>query len=183
MTRALVAEPDRPTAARRPILAAGRVRVEVLACGAVDRGDDGAALVAVRDLAGLPSDVRVRAIGRLDIDDLLEVPAGATVVIVDAATGIRPGRVLDVPLDRVLNDLDGLRPRSSHALAVPEVLGLAELLRGQPIRGRLVAIGGADFGLCGRLSERVAKAIPALVAVVRAAIEEGRIERPVEMRG
>ena len=63
--------------------------VEVLVCGSPDRGDDGAPAVATASLAGhLPSTVQVRVIGQLDIDDLLSVPPGARVIVVDAATGI-----------------------------------------------------------------------------------------------
>ena len=66
-------------------------------------------------------DVRIRVVGQLDIDDLLAVPPGARVVVVDAATGIPPGRIVDLPLDGLVDRDDRLRPRSSHALAFPEV--------------------------------------------------------------
>jgi hydrogenase maturation protease len=154
-------------------------RVEVLACGAADRGDDGAALIAASLLIDeLPADVQLRVVGQLDIDDLLELPPEASVVIVDAATGIRPGKVLSVSLDQVAGDQAGLRPRSSHALAFPEVLGLAGLLRGRPVEGRLVVVGGTDFTLGGPLSRPVAAAIPALVAMVRTSVDEAWIGRP-----
>lgn len=159
-------------------------RVEILACGAADRGDDGAALVAASLLAGgLPADVQLRVVGQLDIDDLLELAPGARVVIVDAATGIRPGRVLSVPLDLVASDQAGVRPRSSHALAVPEVLGLAGLIRGRPVEGRLVVIGGGDFTLGGSLSRRVAAAIPALVSLVRSLVDPAWVARPAQAEG
>lgn len=154
-------------------------RVEVFACGAPDRGDDGAALVAASMLVDeLPADVQLRVVGQLDIDDLLELPREASIVIVDAATGIRPGKVLSVGLDQVAGDQSGLRPRSSHALAFPEVLGLAGLLRGRPVEGRLVVVGGADFTLGAPLSRPVAAAIPALVALVRTSVDEAWIGRP-----
>ena len=154
-------------------------RVEVLACGAADRGDDGAALIAASLLIDeLPADVQLRVVGQLDIDDLLELPPEASVVIVDAATGIRPGKVLSVSLDQVAGDQGGLRPRSSHALAFPEVLGLAGLIRGRTVEGRLVVIGGTDFTLGGPLSRPVAAAIPALVALVRTSVDAAWIARP-----
>ena len=150
--------------------------VKILACGAVDRGDDGAALVAAALLgSGLPRDVQLRVVGQLDVNDLLDVPADAAVVIVDTATGIAPGRIVSVPLDQVAVDQAGLRPRSSHALPLSDVLGLAELIRGRPIDGRLVAIGGGDFTLGGPLSERVRVAIPALVSAIRASIDQAWI--------
>lgn len=176
MTRALLAERYRASPVERPDPGVDAIRVEVLACGATDRGDDGAALVAASLLAGgLPADVQLRVVGQLDIDDLLELAPGASVVIVDAATGIRPGKVLSVTLDRVASDQAGLRPRSSHALAFPEVLGLAGLIRGRPVQGRLVVIGGGDFSLGRPLSKRVAAAIPALVALVRISIGQDLI--------
>lgn len=149
-------------------------RVEVLLCGAEDRGDDGAPLIAARYLAGqLPVGVRVRPVGRLDVDDLLDVPAESAVVIVDAATGIAPGTVVDLPIEE-LRRLRTCRPRSSHALAAPEVIGLAGLLRNGPLRGRIVAIGGAEFGLGVGLSPRVAAAIPDFIASILEAIDTVR---------
>ena len=148
--------------------------VEVLVCGAEDRGDDGAGLVAARSLAGrLPSGVRIRAVGHLDVLDLLDLPDSVGVVIVDAATGIAPGSIVDLPIDE-LRRLRTCRPRSSHTLAGPEVLGLAALLRREPLAGRIVAIGGAEFGIGAGLSRRVAEAIPGLIASILEAVESVR---------
>jgi hydrogenase maturation protease len=152
--------------------AAPSVAVEVLVCGSPDRGDDGAPTAAAAVLRDdVPDDVRIRIVGSLDIDDLLAVPTGARVVIVDTAVGIRPGHIVELPLTGLVGRADGLRPRSSHALAFPEVIGLAELIRGRPVQGRIVAIGGTAFGLGATLSPRVASAIPALVAAVREAMD------------
>jgi len=151
------------------------VAVEVLVCGSPDRGDDGAPLAAAAVLRqDLPNDVRVRTVGQLDIDDLLAVSADARVVIVDAAVGIRPGQVVELPLTGLVGREDRLRPRSSHALAFPEVIGLAEVVRGRPMQGLIVAVGGRAFGLGAAFSPRVARAIPALVAAVRDAIRRLR---------
>jgi hydrogenase maturation protease len=152
--------------------AAPSVAVEVLVCGSPDRGDDGAPTAAAAVLRDrMPDDVRIRIVGHLDIDDLLAVPTGARVVIVDTAVGFRPGHIVELPLTGLVGREDGLRPRSSHALAFPEVIGLAELIRGCPVQGRIVAIGGMAFGLGASLSPRVARAIPALVAAVREAMD------------
>jgi hydrogenase maturation protease len=153
------------------------VPVEVLICGSPDRGDDGAACAAAPLLTGaLPADVHLRIVGQLDIDDLLGLPAGAVAVVVDAATGIRPGRVVSLPLDGLVGGHAAIRPRSSHALAFPEVIGLAALIRGRPIRGRIVAIGAVDFTLGAALSGRVGAGIPTLVDAVQDAIEQLRRE-------
>jgi hydrogenase maturation protease len=148
--------------------------VEVLVCGAEDRGDDAAGLVAARYLAKqLPSGVRIRAVGHLDVLDLLDLPGRVRVVIVDAATGIAPGSIVDLPIDE-LHRLRTCRPRSSHALAGTDVIGLAALLRRETITGRIVAIGGAEFGIGAGLSPRVAAAIPGLVASILEAVETVR---------
>jgi hydrogenase maturation protease len=159
-------------ATQRSGRAAPSIAVEILVCGSADRGDDGAPIAAAAVLRDhVPDDVRMRIVGSLDIDDLLAVPAGARVVIVDAAVGIRPGQIIELPLNGLIGREDRLRPRSSHALAFPEVIGLAELIRGRPVQGRIVAIGGTGFGLGATLSPRVARAIPALVAAVREAMD------------
>ena len=163
-----------PATAHRSVFKVRHVEVELLACGSRDRGDDGAAMVALGQLGRLPGHVRARIVGQLDIDDLLAVPAGARVVIVDAAVGIRPGDVVELPLTGFMGRTDGLRPRSSHALSFPEVIGLTQLMRGRPLRGEIVAIGGVHFGLGEPLSEAVAKAIPALVSAIREAIDKDR---------
>jgi hydrogenase maturation protease len=155
--------------------AAPPIAAEVLVCGSSDRGDDGAPIAAADALrADLPDDVRVRVVGQLDIDDLLDVPAGARVVIVDAAIGIRPGEIVELPLTGLLGGEERIRPRSSHALAIPEVIGLAGLIRGRPLEGRVVVIGGVAFGLGASLSPNVARAIPGLVRAIRDAVERDR---------
>jgi hydrogenase maturation protease len=172
--RAAATSDGEPATAYRSIGKAKRIDVELLVCGSRDRGDDGAAIVAAGRLGRLPGNVRARVIGQLDIDDLLAVPAGARVVIVDVAVGIRPGDVVELPLTGLIGRTDGLRPRSSHALAFPEVIGLAELMRGRPLRGEIVAIGGVHFGLGEPLSGPVTKALPALVSAIREAIGKDR---------
>lgn len=159
-----------------PRVASARARpVDVLVCGSGDRRDDGAALAVVPVLrTRVPVATRVRVVGQLDIDDLLAVPRGGGVVIVDAASGLRPGEIVELPLDGLIDRADDLRPRSSHALAFREVIGVATLLRRFPLPGRIVAIGGARWGLGSTLSPRVAKALPALIDAVLAAIDRLR---------
>jgi hydrogenase maturation protease len=147
------------------------VGVEVLVCGSPDRGDDGAPIAASQLLRGkLPADVAMRVVGMLDVDDLLSIPPGAGVVIVDAATGIDPGMVVDLGLTGLIGRQGGVHPRSSHALALPEVVGLAEMMRGRPLRGRIVAIGGAQFGLGEPFSHPVSSALRQLSEAVLEAV-------------
>jgi hydrogenase maturation protease len=158
------------------------VAVEVFVCGSADRGDDGAPIAASGLLRGrLPPDVAVRVVGQLDVDDLLSIPPAAGVVIVDAATGIDPGAIVDLALNGLTGRQDGMRPRSSHALALPEVIGLAEMIRGRPLRGRIVAVGGAQFGFGEPFSSPVAAALPLLSdAILEAA---GHVRRQGDPRG
>ena len=149
--------------------------VEILVCGSADRADDGAPIAAGRLVqARLGSDVRLRFVGQLDIDDLLAIGPGAGVVVVDAATGLAPGEVVDLPLGGLGEATTAVRPRSSHALAIPEVVGLAEMIRGRPFRGRVVAIGGNHFGLGRPLSRSVDAALPELARAILAAVDEVR---------
>ena len=60
------------------------------------------------------------------------------------------------------------------ALAFPEVIGLADMIRGRPLRGRIIAIGGGKFALGAPLSPTVAKAIPALIGAVLDAVRRLR---------
>ncbi|HEX7473117.1 MAG TPA: hydrogenase maturation protease [Candidatus Limnocylindrales bacterium] len=151
------------------------VAVEILICGSSDRGDDGAPILACELLrAALPKDVRLRTVGMLDIDDLLSIGKGAGVVIVDAATGIDAGVVVELPLSGPSGLGTIVQPRSSHALAIPEVVGLAEMIRGRPLDGRIVAIGGSQFGLGRALSKPVALALPTLARTVLEAIDRVR---------
>jgi hydrogenase maturation protease len=148
----------------------GGARVVVLACGAPDRGDDGAAIrVAERVRARLPADVDLRIVGQLDVADLVAIPARTSVVVLDTAAGPAPGSILDVPLSALPGGTAG-GPRSSHALGIPATVALAELIRGRPVDGRIVAIGGAEFGVGKAPSAAVARALPRFEAAVLAAV-------------
>jgi hydrogenase maturation protease len=166
----------RPSRSPRAVAAARpRAIVDVLVCGSSDRGDDGAPTAAARLFdATLPDDVRVRLIGQLDVDHLLSIPEGAGVVIVDAATGVASGSIHELPLHGGLSPSVAIRPRSSHALEVPEVIGVADMIRGRPITGSIIVIGGRRFGLGRPLSASVAKALPGLARAVLAATDRIR---------
>jgi hydrogenase maturation protease len=159
-----------PTAGHQPTTV-----VEVLVCGTPDRSDDGAAIAAATLIGQhAAAGVRIRVVGSLDIDDLLAVPPAAGVVIVDAAVGIRAGRIVELPLTGLIGRDDGPRPRSSHALAFPEVVALASFIRGRPLSGRVVVIGGSSFGFGAPFSRPVAAALPALATAILDAVEDVR---------
>ena len=141
--------------------------IEILACGAPDRGDDGAAVIAVARLADdLPDDVRTRT-----------VPKGAGAIVVDTATGVDPGWIVEIPFSGLAGRESGIRPRSSHALSIPETIGVASIIRGRPLQGMVVAIGGVDFGFGEALSWPVAAAMDALVLAIADAV--GRVRELV----
>ncbi len=150
--------------------------IRVLVCGTSDRADDGVAPRAVAEL--LPSlreegryDVDVRYCGQLDVEHLLDVPAGTPVLIVDAASGVPAGEIVTRDLDALLADRPGPAPRSSHALPIGQVLGIAQAFAEAPMRGSFVGVGGADFGLGDELSPQVERALPAFVEAIRGSIE------------
>lgn len=124
--------------------------VRVLVCGSADRGDDGAALCAVAHVLprlepALRQRVEVRRCPQLDAGDLIDVADGEACLVLDTVVGVAPGSVVQIPLDE-LTRLEDAAPRSSHALPISQVLGIAEAIRGQLPRGRLVGIGGKWFG-------------------------------------
>jgi hydrogenase maturation protease len=176
MTPQAIDRPSRPRPERRRRQTGAPVTlVEVLVCGSAERGDEGAGIRALDQLAeGVPTDVAVRIVGLLDIDDLLAVTDGAGVVVVDTAVGIHPGLIVDLPLDGLVGRTDGLHPRSSHALEFAEVIGLAGLIRGHPMHGRVVVIGGTSFNHAGSLSGPVAAALPAFRDAIVTAVDRAR---------
>lgn len=163
---------DRPAASTDENPRAPTPTIDVLVCGSTDRGDDGAPLVACQLLeADRPPNARIRRVGQLDVDDLLSIAPGGGAVIVDSATGIDPGVILELPLRALLDTEASVQPRSSHALAIPEVIGLADMIRGRPLAGRIVVIGARRFALGRPLTRRVAKAVPMLAQTIRLAVE------------
>jgi hydrogenase maturation protease len=159
--------------------------VQVLVCGSADRGDDAAPAAAAQRLT--PERLhrmQFRLVGQLDVDHLLAVPRGAAAIVVDTAVGIVPGRIVVLPLNGLIGR-GRIRPRSSHALAIPEVVGVADVIRGRPLRGAVIVVGGSRFGLGDSMSDAVARHIPALAAkVVEVAnlLRSGAVVAPHENR-
>ena len=141
--------------------------VRVLVCGNLDRGDDGAALRATSALRGH----EVLRVGQLDVEHLIGSCTGVPLVIVDAAVGVAPGHVVTIPLHQLMDGSRGPAPRSSHALPIDQVLGIANQLVDVPIEGIFVGIGGEDFGFGGELSPAVRRGMPAFEAAIDHAAE------------
>ena len=151
--------------------------VRLLVCGNPDRGDDGAPLEAVAGLLpGLPphllADLDIRRCEQLEIEDLIELPDGSACVIVDAAVGIAPGSVVTIPLTEVpaRDAAAGPVPRSSHVLPIGQLVAIAEIMRGAPLDGSLVAVGGGAFGFGPGLGRSVRRALPAFQDAIEAAL-------------
>lgn len=148
--------------------------VRLLACGNSHRRDDGAALWAVGLLQPRLRRgrcmVEVTRCGQLDVQHLLDVPAGEPVVLLDAAVGVPAGEIVVRPLDELIDFPNGPAPHSSHALPANLVLGMANVLADKPLKGYFVGIGGADFGYGETLSEKVRLAMPAYVEAITEAI-------------
>lgn len=179
--------------ASRPIRGSGQQPasrpVVVLVCGEPERGDDAAAIRAVALLdPAIGAGADVRLCGALEVEDLLAIEPGAACLLVDAATGIGPGTLASGPLDALVTGsrrgaegapeavadrsgrMPAVRPRSTHAMPVGDVLGLAAILRPGLPDGRFVAIGGASFALGGGLSPAVAAALPGAARLVAAEV-------------
>jgi len=156
--------------------------VRLLVCGSADRGDDGAPLsAAARLLPLLETEVRegleVRRCPQLDVNDIVDVAAGEACVIVDTVIGVEPGSIVTLSLAELAARAGGVTPRSSHALPIDQVLGIAEALRGSLPPGAFVGIGGLWFGFGSMQSRVVRAAPPALQDAIRAAIAGA--DRPV----
>jgi len=133
----------------------------ILGLGQRGGGDDGVGLAVVEALRAQG----VRARGG-DPTELVEaLGAFERVVLVDAVLGEHPGRVHVLSEDQLGGDL---RPVSSHAMSVPQAVGLARTL--QPDGAELVIVGveieppRPGMGL----SEAVAAAVPLAAATARA---------------
>ena len=154
--------------------------VTVFVCGQPLRGDDGAARAAVMELppqARLAA--RIREVGELSVEDLLTLAPGSAAIVVDAVSGVEPGRLVSFELTELRTHAPGLAPRSTHQLPLDQVVGLAELL-GADVRGTFIGVGGLDFGFGRPLSEPVRHALPSLRAALAAEIERlgGRVTPP-----
>ena len=161
-------------------------RVPIFVCGERARGDDAAGFAAV-DL--LPPGLRERAdvvpVGQLDILFLMDLPADAPCVVVDAVAGIRAGEVWVRPLAALVDRARALQasgrapePRSSHELPLEQVLALAATLRDAPPAGTFVGIGGTCFDVGAPLTAPVAAALPAFADAVAAEIAAFAVREP-----
>jgi hydrogenase maturation protease len=153
------------------------MKTRILVCGNADRRDDGAAIDAADSLLpGLAKDQRERIevvrCGQLEIEDLLDAPAGMPLLIVDAAVGVPSGSIVRRTFDELVTDAGGPAPHSSHSLPIAQVVGVARQLSDAPLNGLFIGIGAADYGFGTGLSDPVRRRLPEFVAAVGTAIAE-----------
>jgi hydrogenase maturation protease len=138
--------------------------VRVLACGAIDRGDDGAAVRAVR---ALPQVVRreacIEEVGYLSPELLIGDPSSTRRLVLDCVAGLPVGEILDLPLAELPALETQMGTTSSHALAPGAAVALAALLGAVRPSDRFLGIGGASFAVGGELSPAVAAQLGVLV--------------------
>jgi hydrogenase maturation protease len=152
----------------------------VLTCGDASRADDGAAIAAIGRLTeDRRQGVRVRLVGQLEPEDVLEALLAGRCIVVDAVRGVEPGEVIEIPL-RSLGATGGPQPASSHAMPIAIVIGLAEALGADLDNGVFVGIGGRSFELGSSLSVPVEAGLGALAAAVDQRIRASatEVERP-----
>ena len=155
------------------------VMVRVLACGAIDRGDDGAALLAVCRLpAGVRQAACVEEVGQLSAEHLLGSP-GLRTVVVDCVRGVPAGTLLELPLAELPALEASLRVSSTHALSPGGAVGLAAALGAIGPHDRFLGIGGASFAVGDALSTAVASHLGELVERLAALTREVPTLEPV----
>ena len=155
-------------------MTAPRPTLRVLVCGNGDRGDDGAALIAMAHVLpqleqATSQRIEVRRCPQLDPADLIDVSEDEACLVLDTVVGVEAGSVLEVSLQALVRS-SAISPRSSHALPIQQVLGIAEAVRGSLPRGAFVGIGGKWFGFGTTRSRALRDGMPAFERAVHAAI-------------
>jgi len=150
--------------------------LRLLVCGNADRGDDGAALCAVAHVLpaldpALSRQLEVRRCSQLDATDLIDVGADEACLVLDTVLGVEPGEVIELSLDELSSGAT-VAPRSSHALPIAQVLGIAGAVRGGLPAGRFVGIGGKWFGFGSVRSRALRAGMPAFERAIATAIEQ-----------
>jgi hydrogenase maturation protease len=150
--------------------------LRLLVCGNADRGDDGAPLCAVAHVLpqlDLPTRQRllVRRCAQLDTTDLIDVALNEACLILDTVVGVEPGAVVEQTLDELATRAT-IAPRSSHALPIMQVLGIAREVRGGLPVGRFIGIGGKWFGFGDVRSRALREGMPAYERAIASAIAE-----------
>jgi hydrogenase maturation protease len=164
-------------------MSSGPQTVSVLLCGEPLRGDDAVASAVAEGLDQVVGErASIRWVGGLAVDDLLDLPAGAPCVIVDAVAGVPGGELVVRPLER-LGGPASQPVVSGHRVPIRDVIALARQLGWSPV-GTFVGVGGERFGLGEPMSGSVIAAVPSLrAAIAREVARLGGATAPFERAG
>lgn len=137
--------------------------VRVLACGAIDRGDDGAALHALRRVpASARRRWRIEEVGQLSAEQLIGDPSEMRRVVIDCVAGLAPGSITELPLAELPELEAAARATSSHALGPGRAVALAAALGAVRQQDRFIGIGGIKFAEGSDLSPAVERSLDEL---------------------
>ena len=149
--------------------------MKIIALGNEAAGDDGAALLAVKQVqAKLPIEPELNIIfaGRPGPELLDLLDGEEAVILVDVVTGAgSPGQVITLALDELIDKVSVGRQVSSHGFGPAEVLQLGQALGRALPRGRFIGIEGERFAPGEVLSTAVQSGMDEFVGCVQAAIE------------
>jgi hydrogenase maturation protease len=139
------------------------------------RGDDGLGRRAAEELAGRwpESEVRVEAAHQLFVEMAPAAAESDFAVFIDAGRDGAPGEVRAVPVRSVEFGASSL----THHVTPETLLAVAQSLYGRRPDAILATIAGEDFGHGEKLSSRVERAMPELLARVTALVENRLKER------
>lgn len=149
--------------------------IRVLACGAIDRGDDGAAVRAVRALTRRAREgAQIDEVGYLSpellIGDSPELPR----LVLDCVAGLPGGEIVDLPLAELPALEARMRTTSTHALAPGAAVAIAALLGAVCPGDRFLGIGGERFEVGDDLSPAVSAQLVALGERIESCIAGAR---------
>ena len=149
--------------------------IRILACGAIDRGDEGVAVRAVRALLrSARQGAQIDEVGYLSpellIGDAPELPR----LVLDCVAGLPGGEIIDLPLAELPALEARMRTTSTHALAPGAAVALAALLGAVRPADRFLGIGGERFEVGDDLSPAVSAQLVALGRRIASCIAEAR---------
>lgn len=141
--------------------------VLVIACGNPLRCDDGVAWLVAQEMERqLPPFAAIIRVHQLTPELAESASHADTVIFIDAALDLEPGKVLCRALTPDLGEV-----QLSHFLAPPQVLALCRQLYGAEPRAFLISVGGKCFDHGERISPEVANALPQVIAAVNGAVK------------
>jgi len=143
----------------------------IIGCGNLQRGDDGAGIMAVERLRALGIAAEVCA---GEASELIGTWSGADdVIVIDAVVTCAPVGAVHVwdgqhPLEY------GKSSGSTHGLGVAEAIELARAINCLPERLRVYGIEGKSFGIGSGVSPEVERAVHEVVTRIAAEVNAGQ---------